>query len=325
MATTTLNTKLNVVEQAKRRASGMVVTIAEVLAETNDILKRAPMFEANDVYSHLETIRTKLPTISPRTINSGASKSASATNQIRETIMLLDVFCEIDEALIDHEPDPKKAMINEIKSFLEAAMQEFARIFIYGNPGSDSRECIGLATRYYVSTMDNVRKLSGSGADTTSVYMIEWGEQLMKLIYPRGAKNVGIDHQDDGKIRVTDDDGNPYKAYSHQIKMEFGMSVPDDRAVQRLANIESAGSSNNLAASTDVRQLVYMRNSLPHMGKNAVLYANRDTKSQMDIYGLEKTNGFYTKEDITGVPVTTFQGIPIDMIEQIASDETAIS
>lgn len=326
MATTVLNTKLNIVEEAKRRGpDGNVVNIAEVLTEMNELIKYAPMFESNDVFSHLETIRTKLPTVTPRRINSGAGRSASATKQVRETIMLLDVFCEIDEALIDHEPNPKKALVNETKAFLEAAMQEFGRIIIYGDPGADSLEAEGLELRYNDLSLANVRSIGGSGDDLTSIFLLELGEMKYKLIYPRGAKGAGIQEEDDGKIRVTDTSGNPYKAYSYHVKMEFGHSIPDDRAVQRLCNIESSGETNNFVDSTKMRELVFARNHLPLTGRNALILANRDTKSQFDIYAMEKSNGFYQMENITGEPLTTFQGTPIIMMEQILSTESAVA
>lgn len=325
MAAKVLANQLTVAEQAKRRANGDVQSIAEILEEVNEFLIDAPMYEANQVYSHLSSVRNGLPSISTRRINEGASKSASQVHQILEQITVLDVFAEIDELLIDHEPDPQKAMMNEVRPFLESGAQEFSRQLLYGDYGSNPEEIEGLAVRYADTSADNTVSLSGS-SDLTSVWMIEWGESISHLIYPRGAQNVGIYQKDHGKQRVTDTSGNPYMAYVYQTKAEFGIAVKDDRGVQRLANITTSGSSNNLFEdSTAMRPLIKARNRLPHFGKNAVIYCNRDSKSQFDIWALEKANGFYTIKNIDGEPLTTFQGIPIRMVEQISSDETAIS
>lgn len=326
MAAKVLANQLTVYEQAKRRANGEVQNIAEILEEVNEFLIDAPMYEANQVYTHISSVRTGLPTVSGRRINEGASKSSSQVEQITEQIAIIDVMAEIDELLIDHEPDPQKALMNEVKPFIEAGAQDFSKQILYGDPATDDTEIKGLAKRYADTSLDNVVSIGGS-SNLSSVYIIEWGESASHLIYPRGAKNVGITQKDHGKMRVTDTSGNPYFAYVYQTKAEFGIAVKDARSVQRLANISTtATTQNNLfSASTAIRPFIKARNRLPHFGKNAVIYVNRDIKSQLDIWALEKANGFYTMKNIDGEPLTTFQGIPIRMVEQITSSETAVS
>jgi hypothetical protein len=327
MSTITLTNDLSLVEQMKRRYNGMPVTVAEVLAQRNELIMNAPMREANDVFTHVLAKRTKLPTFSPRSINQGGEKGHSEVEQVRESIMLLDLQIEIDEALIDHEPDPKAARVIETRAHLEAAAQSTAEQLIYGDPADDPRECLGLATRYNLTTLDNVVGLSGTGNDVTSLWMIEWNDINAYLIYPRGSGSMGVSVVDHGKQRVTDSNNKPYYAYASQIKIELGMAIADDRAVQRLANIETDGSTNNLiSADSQMHAVIRARTRLPNMGMdgNTFMYVNRDLKSQFDIYALDKSNGFYMLPDITGRPISTFQGIPIRMVEQII-DETAIS
>lgn len=322
------DTYLNIAEAAQRRgAKGNLLLICELLAQINDPMKDAPMTMANDVYSHQENVRTALPTISPRNINEGADRSSSTTKKVIEPIMLLEVFADMDEQAIDHEPDKKKAMKNELMSFLEAAMQEFTRILFYGNPGVDSRECTGLWNRedWDAAADPYVYDLGGDASDCTSVALIEWGEQAAKLVYPRDVPSVGVQENYLGKIRVYDSNSKPYMAYVEQVKMEFGISVPNPRAVQRLSSIDTAVlGTNDLLAANAMRALVQAKNQLPLFGKNAVIYGNRTTKTQMDIWGMEKTNGFYTQKNISGGPLTVFQGIPIHLAEQLVDTETAL-
>lgn len=322
------DTYLNVAEAAQRRGpKGNLLLICELLAQINDIMKDAPMVQANDVYSHQENVRTKLPTVGPRNINEGGSRSSSTTKKIIEPIMLLEVFADMDEQVIDHEPDKKKAMRNEIQSFLEAAMQEFTRIFFYGNPGVDSRECTGLWNRedWDAAADPYVYDVGGDGDDCTSVLMIEWGERAAKLIYPRDVPSVGVQENWLGKIRVYDSNVGPYMAYSEQIKMEFGISVPNPRCVQRISSIDTATlGTNDLLASNAMRVMSQAKNQLPLFGKNAVVYGNRTTKTQFDIYAMEKANGFYMMKNITGEPLASYQGIPIHLAEQLVDTEAAL-
>ena len=317
--------KLTILEQAKRRQLGNVARIAELLEEYNEFTIDAPTFEANDVYSHLYTKRVQLPKIEPRSINEGARRSASLTEQAREQITLLEVWAEIDEQLIDNEPSPGAARANELMSFIEAGAQEFAKRLLYGTKADgDARQFEGLTARYDDLSLDNVTSVGGSSG-VTSVWAIEWGFDTVHLVFPKNATNIGLDERDMGKMRVTDSANNPFMAYVNQMKWQYGLVVKDPRAAQRLCNIDPAGGSESMDNATEIRKLVQAKNRLPRMGRNAVIYAQRDTKSQFDIYALEKQNGFYMQSNITGAPLTMFQGIPIRMVEQILTTEDDVS
>lgn len=324
---TNLLAQLTILEQMKRvDADGSnLLQIAEVLHEYNEFMMDAPMFESNQILSNVEAVRDKLPTISPRRVNEGVTKTVSAVKQITDSIMLLDDLIEIDEEIIDHQPDRRGARMQEIQAHLEALMQTFSQNVVYGSEGTDVRTMNGVFTRFNDSSLVNVEDSGGSGSDLTSILMLEWGPRTAKLIYPRGSKSVGVYEEDLGKQRVTDTNGNPYRAYCNQVKMEFGISIPDSRAAQRIANIESTGTTNNLNATGGMYPLIRAKNRLPRMGRNAIIYVNRDLKSQFDIWALDKTNVFFALRELgDGTSLTTFQGIPIRMVEQILSTETAI-
>lgn len=322
---------LTILEQAKRRNLGNTAVIAELLNEYNELTIDAPTTEANDVYSHLYTKRTHLPTIGYRNINEGATKSSSKTIQVREPITLLEVWAEIDEQLIDHEPSPAAARQNELVTFIEAGAQAFAEKVFYGRKSGtngDARQFEGLATRFGALANANVSQgaVPGTTANAmSSVWMIEWGMDTAHLVYPKGAATVGLSEQDMGKMRVTDASNNPFMAYVNQMKWEYGLVIKDDRAVQRICNLETGDDTENFVASANVRVLVKAKNQLTRMGRNAVIYCNRETKATFDIYAMEKANGFYYQQNITGAPLTTFQGIPIRMVEQLLNTEAILT
>lgn len=325
MSTIALYNDLNVIEMMARRYNGNILNAVKVLAQRNELLLNAPMAEANDVYTNVANRWKVLPKPTPRSINKGGNKGRGTQEQVRESIMLLDLQIEIDEALIDHEPDKAKAMMNEIAMHLEGTSQQIAYYLVYGNPGVDSRQPIGFALRR-PTLGTNCVGLGGTGSDTTSLYVCEWDPSWFSLIYPRGAATPGFDLRYKDKQRVTDSDGAPYYAYCHQVVVELGSTLVDERALQRIANIESGGATNNFIDSVKVRELVKAVNRTPTAGTgNLFIYGNRTTKAQMDIYALEKANGFYMIDNITGRPITSFQGIPIRMVEQIVDTETAIS
>ncbi len=330
MAAITLNDQLTVLEQAQLIGpDGGILTIAELLNEENELSQDAVAMMANGIRAHVTAVRTDLPEIFARKINQGATTKYPQTKQIEDQIMLLEAWPKIDEQLIDPYPDPKKARMSQLRSYIEAFSQAFNNNLFYGNVG-DVGEIDGLSTIYNASSMDNVRKTaSGSGSDTTSIWMIEWNTQKMALLYPKDSKSVGLFNKDWGKKETTDTSGNSFAAYVSQMKMEFGWSNPDTRAVQRFANIEvdiSSADTGSILDTKEIRNLVLMRNALPKRGSGKVaIYANRDLFAQFDIWAMEKANGFYYEKNISGGPLTVFQGIPIRLVDQLMSTETAIS
>lgn len=330
MSTKATTGYLTMVESVQRLGPDQMPArmFAEVLNEMNEITVDAAMEEANDIWSHMEHVRTRLPTVSGRSLNFGATRSTSSVKRYREQMMLLEVWCEIDAKIAEAQPSLEAYLQGEFGIYAEAAMQEACRIVVYGNPGSDSREVKGWFERYKALSDVNVVGLSGTGSDCTSLAMVEWGPQVNKLIYPRGHPSFGMMFDDKGKGRITDSSNNPYDAYSMKGTFEFGLSIPDEtRAIQRLANIDTdAFGSRDLVATNAFRELHAARNRLQHAGKNAVIYGNRDVKTQYDIYADEKSNGFYSRADLaTGQPITSWYGIPVRMLEAILSTETAIT
>ena len=328
MATKTTGTYLNFVESMQRVGpDGNLLSIAEALNEMNEILPDAYMKQANDVFSHLEGVRDRLPTVSSRNFNTGSTRTSSKVRDIREQLTILEPWIEQDEAIVEKQPSVSEYLAEEWMAFGEAGIQEFARQLFYGNPSSDAREITGLSNRsdWDAAADSYVIDVGGSGSDNASLWIIEWGPGRTTLLYPRGHESVGIKEDDLGKYRITDSSNNPYMVYGYRVLMEFGITIPDTRAVQRLASIESDGSSNNLVDSAKVREIVRAKNKLPASGqRNTVIYVNRDLKAQFDIYALEKSNGFYMLDNLTGGPMTSFQGIPIRVVEQLVSTETAL-
>ena len=304
--------------------SGGIAEVVEIFDEHNSFLQDAPMEEANDFHSHISHIRSRMPVVTGgRQINSGAKLMSAATTPKRESIGILERWVAVDERVVEDSPDPQKTRTNQAVPALEAMMQELSRQLVYGDEGSEITELTGFGVRYDDLDLDNVRSAGGSGG--TSIYMIEWGPNRTYMIYPRGAKDAGIENDDKGKIPWRDSDSNPYDAYVSKYLALFGIAIDDDRCVQRLANVTATGSSNNLLATDGHHDLIRMKNNLPGFGQNAVIYCNRDVKSQFDIWALDKANGFYMMANITGQPLAYFQEIPIRLVEQLVNTESTVS
>lgn len=324
MATIAQNV-LTILEQAKRQYNGEVQKIAEILDEINEIFASMWAREANDKHSHVVTVRGALPTINPRGPNEGADSNVSKVRQIREGMMILDSFVQIDQLILGPEKNKEEFVMTEIKAHLEATMQAFGKNFVYGNMADDPRTINGLATRYGALALANVYGGGKAGGNGTSVWMVETGPDAAYLVYPQNS-TAGIKRDSHGWQTLYDGSGKPFRGWEEQVQLGIGLAIADDTCVQRLANVDPAGGTNGLDGTGKINNLVKMRNNLRRMGKQAVIFMNRTTKAQADIWALDKGNAYFTMETLqNGSVQTRFQGIPIRMLEQIADTEAQVS
>ena len=323
MSTVVVNSQFTMLELAKRTNNKDVLEIANVLAQKNDIIQDAYWVESNQKANHIGTKSLALPSGTWRQANAGAAITAASTKQISEPIGRLEDFSDIDEAILDLNADKKQAVRSgEDKLHIEGLSQQLAYAIIYGDRSTTPESIDGLATRYNALSLDNVLGAGGSGGDTTSMWIVEWGENAVHLVYPKGTP-VGLHFEDKGKVRITPSSGYAYYAWETQFVVQAGLFVHDDRCAQRIANIEVSGQENTL----DDDQIIEALNAMPDPGGSAgtVIYVNRKLKTQLDILAKDKSNVNYTVDNAFGQPVTRFWGVPIRMLEQLVNTETAVA
>jgi len=321
MATNTPQSgQLSLLELASRTNNASALAIAEVLAQTNEFIQDAAWGEANGLTGHTFTRRTSLPSGSWRKLNDGVSAESSETKQFTETIGMLESFSQIDEMLVNLAPNPGQFRAQEDNSFIEGLGQTFATAFVYGDTTTAPEQFTGLVPRINTTGTTNGTAIDGggSGSVTTSIYVVSWGPNGVQFIYPRNS-SVGLSAEDLGRERVDGTTGTFMALVSH-FKMDVGLMVRDDRAIQRIANIETAGSTNTF----DDDDLITICNRVKSFLGTPVIYCNATIKTQMDIRAKDQGNINYQPSEFGGMPVTRFRGIPVREIEAITNTETAI-
>lgn len=325
-----LRDQLTLVELAKRTLDGQHLTIAEVLAETNEVLTDAVWIESNQPTSHVTTKRTSLPSGTWRKINEGVADEASSTKQIVETMGNLETYSKVDKFLVDLAPNPREFRSQEDLAFVEGLSQTLADVLfksnsgtVYGDMSSYPERFNGFVIRYNtVSGYDNVRDEGGSGNDCTSLWVVQWGPSMVHMIYPRNSK-MGIEVRDLGEDTVQDGNSKDYQAYRTHFVLRAGLVVRDDRCVQRLASIEGEETATNHGLDED--NVIRMLNDLPYQGKGAVIYCNKTIKSDLDIRAKDSGNlAVASVDDAFGRPVTLFRGVPVRRVDAILDTETAL-
>jgi hypothetical protein len=176
MATRT-PTGLTLTEVAKRLApDGSQARIAEVLAEKNDILNDIPFRAANDTFVNKTIRRSQEPAGEWRKLNEGIANAFSKTTVKWDVIGLLESRGQHDVEIIDNMPDPKQARNDENVAHIAGMGKTMATALIYGSTTATPEKFNGLAPRLDdISASPTVVSQGGSGGDTTSIYIVDWG------------------------------------------------------------------------------------------------------------------------------------------------------
>jgi hypothetical protein len=328
----TLSTNaLTLADWAKRLdPDGKTSTIVEMLSQTNEILQDMVWREGNLPTGHRTTVRTGLPTVAWRLINSGVTPSKSTTAQIDEQAGILEAWSEVDKDLIILNGNEAATRMSEARAFIEAMNQEMASTLFYGNVGLAPEEFTGLAPRYSSLSAGNATNIidaGGTGSDNTSIWLVAWDEETISGIFPKGSK-AGLIHEDYGEVTVEVTAGlagQRMRALQERWQWKAGIALKDWRYVVRIANIDVS----NLAGGSPADLIDLIENALeiiPNALGRQVLYMNRTVGRYLrkQERGDVSTGGGITFDNVEGRRVMDFGGTPVRRVDAILNTEARV-
>lgn len=338
MATLASNV-LTLLDWAKRQdPKGKTAIIAELLAESNDILEDMMFKEGNLPTGEQVTQRTGLPTVYYRLMNAGVPKSKSTTAQITENAAMLEARCEIDKAQAELNGDVNAHRLSESVTFIEAMSQKQATTLFYGS-AANPEEYVGFANRYSslsAANAQNILSAGGSGADNTSIWFIGWGEKSCYGVFPKGSK-AGLQHEDLGLGDAFDADNNRFRAYMDLYEWKNGLVVKDWRYAVRIPNVDVSdlvGQATTQASTASTAIIKLMSRAIDRLptltGVKTAFYCNRTVASMLRVAALDKSSSAVTIEpglNQFGETIYTmrFLGHPIRITDAITSAESVVS
>ena len=339
-AITNSNNNLTLADWAKRLdPNGTVPIIAELLSQTNEVLEDAVFKEGNLPTGERVVIRTGLPTVYWRALNQGIPNSKSSTAQVDEACGILEARSEVDKDLAMLNGNTAQFRLSEDTAFLEAMNQTQAQTIFYGNPATDPKQFLGLATRYSLTTAGNGTNIISGGATSgslnTSVYLVVWGDNTVYCPFPKGSK-AGLVHEDLGEQTVYDS-SNRMQAYATRYQWKNGLVVKDWRYVVRICNINTTdliAGTNGQAASAATNLIKMMSRAIyriPNLSMGrAAFYMNRTVHSGLAIQAMDKSQYVLkVNEGLSqfGMPNSwlSFQGVPIRKVDSLINTESQVS
>lgn len=331
MATLSTNT-LTLADWAKRLdPSGKTADIVELLSQTNPLLEDMVWREGNLPTGHRTTVRTGLPTVAWRLINSGVTPSKSTTAQIDEQAGILEAWSEVDVDLVTLNGNEASLRLSEARAFIEAMNQEMASTLFYGNSGLAPEEFTGLSVRYSSLSAGNATNIIDAGgtdaADNTSIWLIAWDEETLSGIFPKGS-NAGLQHNDYGEVTVevtAGVAGQRMRALQERWQWKAGIALKDWRFVVRIANIDVSNLTTGTAADL-IDMLEQAIEILPNEMGRPIIYMNRTVgrilrrQERADV----SSGGGLTFDNVAGRRVTSFSGIPVRRVDAILNTEARV-
>lgn len=327
--------QLTLADWAKRLdPNGQVPAVAEMLSQTNEILEDAVFQEGNLPTGHRVVIRTGLPLVYWRSINSGVPVSKATTAQVDESCGILEARSHIDVELARLNGNTAAFRLSEDTAFIEAMNQAQAATMFYGNPATDPRQYLGLAPRFgAISGAGNAQNIVDAGSTTTnntSIYLVVWGPQTVFCPFPKGSQ-AGLMHKDLGEESVPDASNNFYQALRTLYQWKNGLVVKDWRYVVRICNINVANLTSEVAAADLVKLMSRALDRIPNLNMGRpVFYMNRTVFSMLRVQALNKSQNAINVRDAMNqfgqaAKWTDFMGVPLRKVDQLLNTEARVT
>jgi hypothetical protein len=310
---------------------GNFVPVIEMLMEMNPILEDAIAVECNKGTTHLHTVRTGLPSVTWGRLYQGIPNSKGRIAQVEDTTGFVEGLSTIDKRLLDLSTNEGAVRLSEAQAYLESMSQEVATKMFYGDTASDPEEFMGLAPRFNDLSAANGGQIidaGGTGSDNTSVWFVTWGDNQCQALYPKGTQ-AGVQREDMGEQRVTDENGNAYYAKEEKFTWHIGLAVKDWRYVSRIANIDVSDMAAGSVALYDfMRKAYYKLQNRRVAGGTIAIYCNRDVLEALDALATNAgaSDNFVRLKpmEIEGKEVMTYRGIPIRETDAILNTEARV-
>jgi len=318
-----------------RLPDGTIANPAELLDQTNEMAQDIPWYPTNKDTSNITVVRTGIPQPVLRRLYEGTPPTKSAVAQIEDGVSLMTDAGVIDVD-VPHGGNLGKIRMNERKAKLQGFMQYFQYLMLYGTNQLDERQFNGLTIRYNAITgnvSSQVLNAGGTGTDNTSVWGIDWDEDKVCGLYPKGTQ-AGLEVNDKGiqkqPTSVTAGAvGTGFWAYEDELKWKCGLAVKNYMSVVRIANIDvsdltfqqlGTGSQASTASTYLIDLIADAIERIQNPGPNFRFYCTRRTRTwirrQSAVKGGSQIH-FDAPAGTNQIPILSVHGVQVRICDQI--------
>jgi hypothetical protein len=308
---------------------GVESQMANLLSQKNPLLQDIPWKEGNLPTGHRITSVNGLPTPTWRQLNQGLAAVKGSTVQFDESCGMLEAYSKVDVDLAKLNGNEAAFRASENKLIVEGIAQEMARAVFYESVSNNPEKIHGLSPRYggttgFTAGSYVLPKGTLSGVNCQSVWLINWSEDAVFGIYPKGAV-AGLMDEDLGKILTNDQQSTPqqFLAYVSHFQWKAGIAVKDYRYACRM-QWDPDDTAFEDSDKTLYLGMQDMLSTVYDMGPNARFYMSRTSFRKLGAQLASNEASFLKWITDGGRPLATFMGVPIRIMDSLVG-ESAIT
>lgn len=311
---------------------GGIMTVAEILDQTNDVMQFIPFIEGNLPTGHQSAARTGIPDPTWRSFYGGIQPVKATAAKVTDAAGMMENLAEIDKALADLNGNTNAFRATQDKPILQGMSQAFVSNFFYGNEAITPERFTGLAPRFNsksaaIQSSQNIIDAGGTSAALTSVWLCVFGESTGFGFYPKGSKG-GLQMKDFGEVWIENVDGHGGRmlAYRTHYRWDVGMAIPDWRYFVRIANIDPALLVKDAATGADLIDLMTQAvEQVQDMNGAAVICCNRRIRQYLRRQMVSKIKqSTLTWENVSGKRVMYFDEVPVVRCDALLNTEAQV-
>lgn len=305
--------------------------IAEIMSETDVVLKNLHVKECNDGTNNKSVIRSGLPSGTFRKLYGFVASEKSETEQVVDSTGMLEAYSVVDFDLVEKSKNKAQFRLNESKAFIEGMTQTAVQTIFYGSKNENDAKFDGLSVRYS-KLSDNPKQIGyniidagGTGSNNTSAWIVTTGEQEVSILYPQGSKG-GLYHHDDGVLTETDEKGGKRKVYQEHFKHDLGLTIKDWRSSCRIANIDVENLEEGNVNLLDFFRKAYFRVNkfINKSGQKTFIFCNSAVAEALDKLATDKSNVMLNIKDYGGINIAHYKNIPIFCTDMLINAEERV-
>lgn len=266
MAVNSWATRISFADSMKTVMNGQYMGFVNTLVESNPIMQDIPVMPGNGILSHEGARLDALPTPEILDIAEGWSSQSVTFDKYKAVISLFKMRLDIPEDILKLQPNRARFRADLEDACGEGFGQGVVNHVIYGTSvgAGNSKKFDGLGT--YRVTPDAADPISvkngdyatfdaggGTGADTTSIWLIQPGYRKVFFVTPANDSRNGMDRQDIGRVEAWTNqvaviaNSSLTRKTRYDIRTEFeqklGLVIADERALARIRNVPTTRAS----------------------------------------------------------------------------------
>jgi hypothetical protein len=290
-----------------------IVSIAEIIAKNNEIVKDIPWAKTNQLTSDKYTVRTENAEAYSRKLNEGIPASASKAESHTDTCIELATMGIVDMTDLALAPNAAQYLLSENKNKIAVLGEMLAESLFYGTDATAG--VLGFSRRYNKLSSPQVIDAGGTGVNLTSIFFVKWDTDEVTGIYPKNT-TAGIQHVEKTNELVSMK-GNPdlrFLANVSYFSWFIGLKVRDKRFVSRVANVDTnAIMTDETARQKLFEYMIYAKNKIQNISQGRIVcYASPTVYSALEVAAFNKSNLALGVKDVTSdTRILTFSGIPL--------------